>query len=422
MCTGLEIAALGAMVGGTAASAKGAASQRKAGANAQNSNTRLSRREFDSRDATAREVFAENFGIDKNAYAAIAGLDDAEFAARTGLQKSQFQALNDIDKAQVIRDASLANANTAEVGASRVERTGTEDAARAQYEADLAAANTRQAGFRGQADASAGETLSFFSPAARAANYGSAVGARDALVNRAVTPGASSVPLSGSADGDLRAAFAAESAKGRGKALASAGAASRLAGYGDALSEGDRRIAQGDERVAFISDAAQRAMAPLGATLDASSLKYNNAGQRYAQRTGVADEDLRAGLGLSEMRAAGERRPVNDYTSAMDGAYAAYFGGNKDTLGTQAGAKIGANNSRLQGTNSASQNLEGQVGAINNFRAGNATGGFAAGFGQFANALAPTLMGIGQRSAANAFAKTTPTTSAFTYGRIPGIK
>ena len=35
---------------------------------------------------------------------------------------------------------------------------------------------------------------------------------------------------------------------------------------------------------------------------------------------------------------------------------------------------------------------------------------------------AGVLACVGAASAANAFAKTTPTTSAFTYGRIPGIK
>lgn len=310
MCTGLEIAALVAAVGGTGAQVAGADAQKRGNARAQDQQTQFSAGEFNIRDQLAKQIFAENTGISREVYDQLNALDDQSFAERTGLSKDAFNQLSEIERQQVVRDAGAAVDNVtqtrdirtgreneqagarteqyAEEDAARLERDtaqdtarreqyGARDAARAQYEADLAAGNEVQTGYRGQAQSEADALLRAFTPEAMDGRRTSAASVRDAAVQSAITPQVSTSPA-GNVDPVLAAAFKRYSDSGREAALANAGARSKVMAYSDATGEGDRAISGTDERVAMIADQARAALAPLSAQLDVSSLKYNNAG------------------------------------------------------------------------------------------------------------------------------------------------
>jgi hypothetical protein len=396
MCTGLEIAALVAAVGGTAASAKGAADTRKNNANAMQGQTDTSAAQFNARDNLARSIFAENSDVSKDTYNQMAKTSDEEFKVRTGLSKDAFNQLSRIQQDQVARDFAAAQQNVDQSTQIRTGRDATRDAARAQYEADVAATNAKQDQFRGQGDTVASDLVAAFTPEAMAQRRADAAAARDALVSS--TGGAPASVASATADPNIRAAFERYSKAGVDRAKAASAAESNVSSYSDAMTGGNRAISKGNERTAFIRDAAGRALAPLGATLDVSALKYNDADAAAKSRYANSDADLAAALGLSQTKAAGDVKPVTDYTSAMDNAYGAFYGGKQGSIATRGDSVIGANNTQLAGTNSASQNFENNVNGITNFRMANYNSPWST-LGQFASAVAPTLLNIGQRSA-----------------------
>lgn len=429
-------------VGGTGAIMAGQASTKRQNAKILDDQTKASGAEFDTRNQLAKDIFAENSTISKDTYDQMATLSDQEFAKRTGLSKDAFNALTRTQQDQVARDFSSAQANVDTTKGARIGRDTTvdaatgvrdssyddairtrqvaQDAARAKYESDLATANGRQDQFRGQGDKVAGDLVAAFTPEAMAARRTSATAARDALVagTRTATPSAASA----TADDSVRAAFAKYSNQGVARAADTAAVGSNLAGYTDAVAGGDRVIDQGNERTGFIKDAAGRALAPLSAVLDASSIGFNNAAAtgasqinninarygdvrtaanaRYTGQTGNADADLSAALGLSGTRAAGEAKATTGYTGAMDDAYNAFFGGRQSSVGGHGDALIGANNTRLQGSNAVSSNLEGNLAGISGFRMNNTSSPWTT-LGQFASAVAPTLTNMGQRNAFN---------------------
>lgn len=390
MCTGLEIAALVSAVGGTAASAAGQARTQRGNARAQNQQTELSANEFNLRDQLAKQVFGENTGISRDMYEHLNALDDQAFAERTGLSKEAFNQLNEIDRQQVIRDAAAADANVGATRDARVQRDTTRDDARANYGRILDSANTRQTGFRDQADRIAAELVAAFAPEAVAARQAGAAGTRNAAVAQAITtPTAPAV--AGNVDPVLAKAFARYSAAGRDAAASTAAAQSKVAAYTDAAQAGDRKINRADENVAMIADDARRALAPLGAQLGTESLRYNNAADTASARGAAADADLEAALNLSRTRAGGEGRAVTSYTGAMDDALARSFGTRASNVSDRGNTLIGANEARLQGTNQVSQNYENGMDNITRFRAANSGPGAWGTLGQFASAVAPTL-------------------------------
>lgn len=390
MCTGLEIAALVAAVGGTTASAAGQASQKKGNAYAQDKQTQMSAGEFNVRNALANQIFAENTDINRRTYEELNALDDQAFAERTGLSKDAFNQLNEIDKQQVIRDAAAADANIGATRDIRLERDATRDDARAEYDRTLAAANTRQEGYRQRADDIAASLIAAFGPEAMAGRQTGAAAARDALVAEAITPSAGPA-VAGDVDPVLAQAFAKYSAAGRDAAANKAAAASKVASYSDAVGEGGRIIDRGDENVALIADEARRALTPLGAQLGVQSLRFNNAADAARARGAAADADLEAALNLSGTQARGEGRAVTSYTGAMDDALARSFGTRADTATARGNALIGANETRLAGTNAVSQNFENGMANITQFRMANSGPGVWGTLGQLAGAVTPTL-------------------------------
>lgn len=431
MCTGLEIAALVAAVGGTTAAAAGQSAQVRNNAHAQNKQTQFSAGEFNVRDQLARQIFGENTEINRATYDELNALDDQSFAERTGLSKAAFGQLNQIERDQIVRDAAASDANIsgsrdirvardAEQDAARAEEYTGRDNARVEYERTLADANRTQTGFRDRADAVAQELIQAFSPEAMAGRRTGAAASRNDLVSRATSPAAPAAPA-GNMDPRLRAAFERYSASGRAAAGERSGAISQVASHSDALGAGDRAIDSGNERVGFITDDAKRAIAPLSAKLDVSSLRFNNAGAhgraRYDtatanardRRTGV-DADLESALGLSSTRAQGEARPVVAYTGAADDALANFFSGRSESAAGRGNTLIGANDARLQGSAAVSQNLENGMSGITQFRMANQGPNARSTLGQFASAVTPALFSV----AANG-----PSSTGFGLRRTP---
>lgn len=453
MCTGLEIAALVASVGGTGAQVAGADAQKRGNARSQDQQTQFSAGEFNIRDQLAKQVFAENTGISREVYDELNALDDQSFAERTGLSKQAFNQLSEIERQQVVRDAAASDANIAEgrdirlgrdaeqdaarlerdtaQDAIRLERDSSRDAARAQYEADLAAGNAVQTGYRGQAQGEANALLRAFTPEAMAGRRTSAASARDAAVQSAISPQGATGPA-GNVDPVLAAAFKKYSDSGRSAAMSTAGARSKLMSYSDATGEGDRSISRADENVAMIADEARRALTPLGAQLDVSSLKYNNAGALGDARYGAAgeygatrynnatanargrstasDADLEAALGLSSTRAGGEARGVTAYTGAQDEALSRFFTGRSGSAANRGNTLISANDAKLQGSAQVSQNLENGMNNITQFRMQNQGTSPWTALGQFASAVTPTLFNqAAQNGTGFGFRKPAPT-------------
>lgn len=422
-------AAIIASFGSSALGAAGSASAKKANARAMDQDTQRSAGEFNIRDQLAKDIFTENTGISRQVYDELNSLSDQEFAARTGLSKDTFNKLTDIERESIVRDAAAADTNiaagrdatgirNAAQDTAIAERNTGRDSAKAAYDATAAAANKKQDAFRGQADTEAGNLLAAFTPGAMQGRQAAATTGRDALVAQSMT-GGSTAPA-GRIDPNIAAAFARESTRGRDEATKRSTALSKVAGYTDAMDQGDRSINSTNQNVGFIKDAAQRALTPLAAQLGVSSLQYRNAGDRGAERfdaadarhrgvTGAADADLEAALGLSRTRAAGETRPVTTYSGAMDDAMAAFYGDRTTSAANRGDTLIGANNTKLAGSNSVSNALEGNLRSIAAFRAANRGTPLATTLGQFSGAIAPTLFNQAAQDG-NLFGKPKPAT------------
>jgi len=393
MCDPFTIAAIATGVGSTAAGAVGSSKNKKANAYAQNQQTNLSKEQFDARTKLANEIFAENLGLSSSVFDELASLSDQEFQQRNGLSKQTFQDLLATEDAQMLRDSSAASANTNAIRDARLGRDATRDTAAQRYSEILAGANQRQAGFRAEGDSIASDLVAAFTPGAFEGRRADATAARDALAATAASPSSptASLPMSGAG----KAAYSRYAGKGLADAAAENTAKSRVASYGDAVDAGGRTIDRGNERTAFVTDAARRALAPLGAELGAQSLTYNNAADTYAGRTRAADADLDAALGLSATEAQGKGRAISRYGADMDAALAAFFGGKIGSTGSRGDALIGANDTRLAGTNSASMNLENGMQGITQFRMANSGPGIWGTLSQFGSALTPTLFQAG---------------------------
>lgn len=413
MCTGLEIAALVAAVGGTGAAAAGQSAQKKGNAYAQNQQTQLSAGEFNARDVLAKQIFAENTDINRQVYDDLNALDDQAFAERTGLSKQAFNQLGEIDKQQIVRDAAASDSNVNATRDIRIERDATRDDAKTQYEKTLTDANTRQGGYRQKADDIAASLIAAFTPQAMAGRQTSAAADRDALVSKTVTQ-PTGPAVAGNVDPVLAQAFARYSAAGRGAASDRAAATSKVASYSDALGAGDRTINKGDEDVAMIADEARRALTPLGAQLDTQSLRYNNAASGARAKGTAADADLEAALNLSSTRAKGEGRGVTAYTGAADDALATFFNGRSGSVTGRGNTLIGANEAKLQGSNAVSQNLENGMGNVTQFRMANQGPGAWGTLGQFVGAVTPTLFSQAAQNGTGFGFRKTPATPTIT--------
>jgi hypothetical protein len=418
MCTGFELAALGLAGAGFGSSVLGQRSANKTAAAATNAQTGLSRQQFDTRNQLAKDVFAENTGLARQAFDALNALDDREFAVRTGLSKDAFNQLNDIERAQIARDAGFAENNLAELRNARQDYTSTRTGARQAYDSDIAAANTNQDRFRGRADDLNRMLLDAFSPTGQNAVYSKAVGDRLGLQGYAAGQTPSALP-SARISAPLAAVFAQQSQAGKNFAADQGVRGAAIEGVSDALSAGGRRITDANLGASLLQDAATRALAPLGARLDAHSLRFNNAGDARAARVANAGADLDAGINISAQTAQGAARPVQAYSTATDDALAAFYGRGRDSVGGTASAKTAANDALLSGAAGASGAFENNMAGITDYRirAGQNNGWTAAS--QFASTLAPIFAGIGQRgSVARPGATPAPN---FTYGRVPGF-
>lgn len=416
----ITAAAIGTAIFGAGAGIAGQRSANRTGAAASRNQTQLTAQQFDTRQQTARDVFGENMGLSEGAWRDLNAIDDAEFQRRTGLTKDAFAQLNEIERAQIVADAGASDENLSAIRGARTDAEGIRSQARSAYDAELAGANRGQDAYRGRADEVTRNLIAAFSQPAQQGRVADAGAQRVALQRYAGSAPPDAIPTnrmpSARLSAPLAAAFARQSQEGRDFASGQGARQAGLEAVTDALAAGNRTIDDRNADVSFIQDAATRALIPVGARMDAESLRYNNAGETRAARSRVADANLDSAVNFNAQRAAGAGRPIQAYTTSMDDALAAFYGSSRGRVGDLAGTKIDANNALLGGANSASGNFEGNMRGVNDFRTRAGQSNFWTGASQFSSALAPIFSTLGQRGSV----ARQPTAPNYTYGSVPG--